>query len=124
MAQERALVAREAAALRSAFKEQDNAYRHRNVAKLMFMHMLGYPTHFGQVRGRRGAATAERGARALTRTHARNPLARREHSSSALSSSRRRTLPTNASHPFRLRFANRPRSAAATSSPAVAAAVP
>lgn len=23
--------------------------RHRNVAKLMFMHMLGYPTHFGQM---------------------------------------------------------------------------
>ncbi|XRA98255.1 AP-1 complex subunit gamma-2 [Pycnococcus provasolii] len=48
-AEERALVAREAAALRTAFKEQDNAHRHRNVAKLMFMHMLGYPTHFGQM---------------------------------------------------------------------------
>jgi AP-1 complex subunit gamma-1 len=23
--------------------------RHRNVAKLMYMHMLGYPTHFGQM---------------------------------------------------------------------------
>ena len=24
-------------------------FRHRNVAKLLFMHMLGYPTHFGQL---------------------------------------------------------------------------
>jgi hypothetical protein len=23
--------------------------KYRNVAKLMFMHMLGYPTHFGQM---------------------------------------------------------------------------
>jgi hypothetical protein len=23
--------------------------RHQNVAKLLFIHMLGYPTHFGQV---------------------------------------------------------------------------
>jgi len=35
--------------LRKAFKEQDAHYRHRNVAKLLFMHMLGYPTHFGQM---------------------------------------------------------------------------
>ena len=36
--------------IRSAFKDKDQAfYRHRNVAKLMFMHMLGYPTHFGQM---------------------------------------------------------------------------
>ena len=24
-------------------------YRHRNVAKLMYVDMLGYPTHFGQM---------------------------------------------------------------------------
>lgn len=24
-------------------------YRHRNLAKLMYMHMLGYPTHWGQM---------------------------------------------------------------------------
>ncbi len=36
-------------ALRQAFKEQDSMFRHRNVAKLMYIHMLGYPTHFGQM---------------------------------------------------------------------------
>lgn len=43
------MVAKESAALRQAFKEQDGTYRHRNVAKLMYIHMLGYPTHFGQM---------------------------------------------------------------------------
>lgn len=48
-AEERDVIAKESAALRQAFKEQDGTYRHRNVAKLMYMHMLGYPTHFGQM---------------------------------------------------------------------------
>lgn len=48
-AEERSVVAKESAALRQAFREQDTLYRHRNVAKLMFIHMLGYPTHFGQM---------------------------------------------------------------------------
>lgn len=48
-AEERNVVAKESAALRNAFKEQDTVYRHRNVAKLMYIHMLGYPTHFGQM---------------------------------------------------------------------------
>lgn len=43
------MIAKEAAALRQAFKEQDGSYRPRNVCKLLFMHMLGYPTHFGQM---------------------------------------------------------------------------
>lgn len=43
------MIARESAALREAFREQDPRYRHRNVAKLMYIHMLGYPTHFGQM---------------------------------------------------------------------------
>ncbi|KAL6775989.1 AP1G1 [Auxenochlorella protothecoides x Auxenochlorella symbiontica] len=48
-AEERNVIAKESAALRKAFKEQDSTYRHRNVAKLMYIHMLGYPTHFGQM---------------------------------------------------------------------------
>jgi hypothetical protein len=48
-AEEREVVAKESAALREAFREQDQSYRHRNVAKLMYIHMLGYPTHFGQM---------------------------------------------------------------------------
>lgn len=48
-AEEREVVAKESAALREAFKDQDPRYRHRNVAKLMYIHMLGYPTHFGQM---------------------------------------------------------------------------
>ncbi|XP_024401001.1 AP-1 complex subunit gamma-2 [Physcomitrium patens] len=48
-AEERSVVAKECALLRNAFKDNDQDYRHRNVAKLMFIHMLGYPTHFGQM---------------------------------------------------------------------------
>lgn len=46
---ERNVIAKESAALREAFKKQDTTYQHRNVAKLMYIHMLGYPTHFGQM---------------------------------------------------------------------------
>ncbi|GAB4839828.1 hypothetical protein Ancab_020538 [Ancistrocladus abbreviatus] len=48
-AEERAVVRRECAAIRAAISENDPEYRHRNLAKLMFIHMLGYPTHFGQM---------------------------------------------------------------------------
>lgn len=48
-AEERGVVAKECAVLRNAFKDNDQDNRHRNVAKLMFIHMLGYPTHFGQM---------------------------------------------------------------------------
>jgi AP-1 complex subunit gamma-1 len=48
-AEERAVISKECALIRSAIKEEDEQYRHRNVAKLMFIHMLGYPTHFGQM---------------------------------------------------------------------------
>lgn len=47
--EERTVVARECALIRTAFKEDDNQFRHRNVAKLLFIHMMGYPTHFGQM---------------------------------------------------------------------------
>jgi AP-1 complex subunit gamma-1 len=48
-AEERAVVAKESAYLRDSFKKEDVSHRHRNIAKLMFLHMLGYPTHFGQM---------------------------------------------------------------------------
>lgn len=48
-AEERDVIAKESAALRESFRQQDQSYRHRNVAKLMYIHMLGYPTHFGQM---------------------------------------------------------------------------
>ncbi|KAL6987072.1 hypothetical protein U1Q18_012832 [Sarracenia purpurea var. burkii] len=48
-AEERAIVRKECALIRSVVSENDQEYRHRNLAKLMFIHMLGYPTHFGQM---------------------------------------------------------------------------
>jgi len=48
-AEERAVVQKECAAIRESFRETDNTYRCRNVAKLLYIHMLGYPAHFGQV---------------------------------------------------------------------------
>ncbi|CAI9275788.1 unnamed protein product [Lactuca saligna] len=48
-AEERAVVRKECASIRASVSDNDNDYRHRNLAKLMFIHMLGYPTHFGQM---------------------------------------------------------------------------
>ena len=48
-AEERAVVAKESAELRASFKREDKGMRHRNIAKLMYLQMLGYPTHFGQM---------------------------------------------------------------------------
>ncbi|GAA0145222.1 membrane traffic protein [Lithospermum erythrorhizon] len=48
-AEERAVVRKECAAIRASISENNNEYRHRDLAKLMFIHMLGYPTHFGQM---------------------------------------------------------------------------
>ncbi|PON59284.1 Adaptor protein complex AP-1, gamma subunit [Parasponia andersonii] len=48
-AEERAVVRKECAAIRASINENDQDYRHRNLAKLMFIQMLGYPTHFGQM---------------------------------------------------------------------------
>lgn len=47
--EERAVIAKECALIRTAFKDNNLSYRHRNVAKLLFIHMLGYPSHFGQM---------------------------------------------------------------------------
>ncbi|KAG8366178.1 hypothetical protein BUALT_Bualt17G0049600 [Buddleja alternifolia] len=48
-AEERAVVRKECASIRASISENDQDYIHRNLAKLMFIHMLGYPTHFGQM---------------------------------------------------------------------------
>ena len=48
-AEERAVISKECALIRTAIKEEDDKFRNRNVAKLMYIHMLGYPTHFAQM---------------------------------------------------------------------------
>jgi len=48
-ADERACIHKECASIRTAFKDENSELRHRNVAKLLFIHMLGYPTHWGQM---------------------------------------------------------------------------
>ncbi|VDN97227.1 unnamed protein product [Rodentolepis nana] len=48
-AEERAIVNRECAQIRDCFREENDTYRCRNVAKLLYIHMLGYPAHFGQM---------------------------------------------------------------------------
>ncbi|XP_047322411.1 AP-1 complex subunit gamma-2-like [Impatiens glandulifera] len=48
-AEERSVIRKECASIRASIGENDPDYRHRNLAKLMFIHMLGYPTHFGQM---------------------------------------------------------------------------
>ena len=49
-ADERALIQKECADIRNSFREEDNVFRCRNVAKVLYIYMLGYPAHFGQVR--------------------------------------------------------------------------
>jgi hypothetical protein len=44
-AEERAVIAKESAMIRTAIREEQEHYRHRNVAKLLFMHMLGTLLH-------------------------------------------------------------------------------
>jgi AP-1 complex subunit gamma-1 len=48
-ADEREVIAKESAEIRTQFREEDAKHRHRNVAKLIFMHLLGYPTYFGRI---------------------------------------------------------------------------
>ncbi|CAH1779344.1 unnamed protein product [Owenia fusiformis] len=48
-ADERSVVNKECADIRQTFREEDNTYRCRNVAKLLYIHMLGFPAHFGQL---------------------------------------------------------------------------
>jgi len=46
---ERDTIQKECALIRTSFKEEESEVRARNVAKLLYIHMLGYPAHFGQV---------------------------------------------------------------------------
>lgn len=67
-AEERSVVNKECAYIRSTFREEDSVWRYvlyssikicytllfinfrcRNIAKLLYIHMLGYPAHFGQL---------------------------------------------------------------------------
>ena len=48
-AEERAVVNKECSQIRNSFSAEDTLWRCRNVAKLLYIHMLGYPAHFGQL---------------------------------------------------------------------------
>lgn len=49
VADERALIKQESAAIRASFREEDSYARYNNVAKLLYIHMLGSEAHFGQM---------------------------------------------------------------------------
>ncbi|XP_049624385.1 LOW QUALITY PROTEIN: AP-1 complex subunit gamma-like 2 [Suncus etruscus] len=48
-AQEREVIQKECAQIRASFRDGDPLHRHRQLAKLLYVHMLGYPAHFGQM---------------------------------------------------------------------------
>ena len=48
-AEERKVISKESSAIRTSFKEEENGHRKRNVSKLIFIHMMGYPTSFAQM---------------------------------------------------------------------------
>ncbi|KAK0424372.1 hypothetical protein QR680_008643 [Steinernema hermaphroditum] len=48
-AEERAVVDRESANIRDTFRDDDSPWKCRNIAKLLYIHMLGFPAHFGQM---------------------------------------------------------------------------
>ena len=59
-AEERAVVLRESALLRTAFAGPDSdEHAGRNVMKLLFLNMLGYPAHFGQMEAIRVIASPD-----------------------------------------------------------------
>ena len=46
---ERAIISKESALIRNAFREEDKVNTQTNMAKLLFIHLMGYPSYFGQV---------------------------------------------------------------------------
>ncbi|XP_010994050.1 AP-1 complex subunit gamma-like 2 isoform X1 [Camelus dromedarius] len=48
-AQEREVIQKECAHIRASFRDGDPLHRHCQLAKLLYVHMLGYPAHFGQM---------------------------------------------------------------------------
>ena len=49
MRQERAVLSRESALIRTAIKNERKTDRRRNMSKLLYIHMRGLPAHFGQL---------------------------------------------------------------------------
>ena len=45
---ERDVITKECAQIRTSFREEDNDARARNVSKLLYIHMLGYPAHLAR----------------------------------------------------------------------------
>ena len=39
--EERSIISAESSAIRTSFKQEENEYRHRNMAKLLYIQMLG-----------------------------------------------------------------------------------
>uniref|UniRef100_A0A6G1S956 AP-1 complex subunit gamma n=1 Tax=Aceria tosichella TaxID=561515 RepID=A0A6G1S956_9ACAR len=48
-AEERGVVQKECAYIRTTFRQEDNIWRSRNVVKLLYLNVLGYPVQFGQL---------------------------------------------------------------------------
>ena len=48
-ADERSLIVKESAAIRASFRAEDSFMRHHNIAKLLYIQMLGYPAQWGQI---------------------------------------------------------------------------
>lgn len=46
---ERYVISKESALIRTSFKNDESEYRARNISKIIFIHLMGYPTHFAQI---------------------------------------------------------------------------
>lgn len=64
-AEERALIQKECASIRFAFKENRESSRSANMLKLLYISMLGYPTEFGQMEVVKLIAQADYGGKRI-----------------------------------------------------------